>query len=113
MHARLVDFHFIAAVKLTGILEAVDLADILTLVSSFSLYFSPYSNTNTTKSATAKPCQVRAALRLLMAPCNPVKPVTWSGSRRLNWLPPPFFLVGEEGDMSPRRMKSKTCQRAD
>ena len=55
MPAWLVDFHFIAAVKGTGILEAVDLADILTLVSSVSLYFSPYSNTNTTKSATAKP----------------------------------------------------------
>ena len=48
MRARLVDSHFIAAVKPTGILEAVDLADILTLVSSFSLYFSLYSTTNTT-----------------------------------------------------------------
>ena len=91
MHTWLVDFHFIAAVKGTGILEAVDLADILTLVSSVSLYFSPYSNTNTTKSATAKPGQVRAALLLLMVPCNPVQPVAWSGSQQLNWLPHQFF----------------------
>lgn len=107
MHARLVDFHFIAAVKPTGVLEALDLADILTLVSSFSLYFSPYSNTNTTKSATAKPGQVRAALLLVMVPCNPVQPVTWSGSRQLNRLPYQFFLAGEEVDTSPRRMKSR------
>ena len=84
-------FPFHAAFKPTGIVEAVNLADILTLVSSFSLYFSPYSNTNTTKSATAKPGQVRAGLLLLMVPCNPVQPVAWSGSRQLNWLPHQFF----------------------
>ena len=61
MHAWLVDFHFIAAVKPTGILEAVDLADILTLVSSVSLYFSLYSKTNTTTSQ-PQPSQVRSEL---------------------------------------------------
>lgn len=61
MHALLVDFHFIAAVKGTGILEAMDLADILTLVSCFPLYLNPpYSNTTTTKLTTAKPHQVRS-----------------------------------------------------
>ena len=53
MHAWLVDFHFIAAVKPTGI------PDILTLVSSVSLYFSLYSKTNTTTSQ-PQPSQVRS-----------------------------------------------------
>ena len=55
MHAWLVDFHFIAAVKPTGI------PDILTLVSSVSLYFSLYSKTNTTTSQ-PQPSQVRSEL---------------------------------------------------
>lgn len=61
MRALLVDFHFIAAVKGTGILEVVDLADILTLVSCFPLKINPpYSNTTTTKLTTSEPNQVRS-----------------------------------------------------
>lgn len=55
--------------------------------------------------------QVRSDQSCSATTCNPVQPAAWSGSRWLNGLPHQF-LAGEEGGLTPCRMKNKTCQSA-
>ena len=55
--------------------------------------------------------QVRSDQSCSATTCNPVQPAAWSGSQWLNGLPYQF-LAGEEGGLTPCRVKNKTCQSA-
>ena len=53
--------------------------------------------------------QVRSDQSCSATTCNPVQPATWSGGGWLNGLPYQF-LAGEEGGLTPCRMKNKARQ---